>query len=545
MNLIIRRHFLFIILVFVLGIYLVAKAVPENSWDDWGFGSAQTMMSSRHWAENGFFYNKFLFIPTGFSKAVRYIDEPDLRQHAHGIRTGELIGNRLYYTHYPAGYLVPYAVLMKIGFSERFWFRFLAIIISLTGLSLMYATFFLISTRMIAFLATLYYAGSTMFLGIADSLANQPVDDLFRFSIIFLSVWIYRISDNKKKRLYNILIWFLYFALASSSYDSTFFIFVWLVGLDIVMTKKILWKKWLLFALAPALAFLVQLLQNVWYLGVHDALFDIYGSFRARANTGPGANVLEKHIRAIFSPWVYMTDLRARFIIPIIVVLFAIFFFLKRYIAKNLYNFPKNEIIGLLAISGFAYPFILVSSGYFPYQARQAAPFISLLLASSTFLIFLIIKDIFTWESNSQVKRIVAFLALVILVSLLWFKQANRTYAYIKQWPNNVVSEKIIKFGQDMKVAANGRDAVIFRIDETSQYRYPQADPFLEYYSGMPILSFKYAEDMVEDFNKLKNRSEYTFLSIIISKNKETEKEIIKYFGGSISEEVFLIDNFD
>jgi len=342
MSLIIKKHLLFIILVLVLGVYLVAKAVPEESWDDWGFGSAQTMMSSRHWVNDGFIYSKFLFLPTGYSKSVRYIDDPDLRQHAHGIRTGELVGNRLYYTHYPAGYLLPYATLMKIGFNERYWFRFLAILISLGGLTLMYTAFSLISARMIAFLATLYYAGSTMFLGIADSLANQPVDDLFRFSIIFLSIWIYKISDSKRKRLYSTLVWFLYFALASSSYDSTFFIFVWLVGLDIIMTKKILWKKWLVFVLAPITAFLVQLLQNIWYLGFSDALLDIYGSFRARANTGPGAGVLERHIRAVFSPWVYMSDLRVRFIIPVIIMLLSFFSVFAYFLSQNI-NIRRNH----------------------------------------------------------------------------------------------------------------------------------------------------------------------------------------------------------
>lgn len=523
MSLIIKKHFLFIILVLVLGGYLGTKAIPENSWDDWGFGSAQTMMSSNHWVNDGFIYSKFLFLPTGYSKAVRYIDEPDLRQHAHGIRTGELVGNRLYYTHYPAGYLLPYATLMKVGFNERYWFRFLAILISLGGLTLMYAVFSLISTRMIAFLATLYYAGSTMFLGIADSLANQPIDDLFRFSIIFLSIWIYKISDNKKKSLYGILIWFLYFALAGSSYDSTFFIFVWFVGLDLIMTRKILWKKWMIFALAPVAAFLIQLLQNIWYLGVHDALLDIYGSFRARANTGPGSGVLEKHIRAVFSPWVYMADLRARFIIPVIVTLFAIFALLKKSATENLYNFPKNEILTLLAISGFAYPFILVSSGYFPYQARQIAPFISLLLASSTVLIFLSLKNIknwLTWRLSLQVGSV----ALLVLVSLLWFKQIERTYEYIKQWPNNTVSENVINESENIKDIAGGEGTVIFRLDSSSEYRYPQVDPFFEYYVGYPVLSFKNIPDLYKDLKKLNEVSEFKFTSIIMTEDEVQEQ---------------------
>ena len=510
----IRTHILFIILLIFLTGYLGLKAMPEESWDDWGFGSAQTMMSSKHWVEDGFIYSKFLFLPTGYSKTVRYLDDPDLRQHAHGIRTGELIGNRLYYTHYPAGYLVPHALLMKIGFSERFWFRWLAIIFSLIGLGLMYALFCLISTRAVAFLAALYYAGSTMFLGLADSLANQPVDDLFRFLILFLSILAYRISDIKKQKVFNALIWISYFILASSSYDSTFFVFVWLVGLDIIMMRKFLWKKWLIFASAPVAAFVLQMFQNVWYLGLHDALLDVYGSFRARANTGPGVGILERHIRAIFSPLSYMTDLRARFAIPIVATVFASFWYFKN---KIYYQWPKIKILILLALSAAAYPFVLVSSGYFPYQGRQMAPFVSLLVASATVLVFLALKKFINTKEKIKFAGIAVFIVFLFLTGFLWFNQGARTYSYIKEWPNNVVDEKTIQTGKELRELADGKDAMVFRLVPKSVYQYPQADPFLEYYAGMPILSFRNLRDLENDLKLLKERSEFPFLEIIIN----------------------------
>ena len=77
------------------------------SWYD-GIGDAQTILSSKHWVNDGFL-QQVLAIPIGYSKIVRYLDDPQMR-HAHGTVTGGLIGQRLYYT-IISGYSLPYAML--------------------------------------------------------------------------------------------------------------------------------------------------------------------------------------------------------------------------------------------------------------------------------------------------------------------------------------------------------------------------------------------------------------------------------------------------
>jgi ABC-type uncharacterized transport system YnjBCD permease subunit len=59
-------HILFIVFILVLAIYLGLKTLPEDGWDDWGFGSAQTLMTMKHWSEDGMIHSKFLFIPIGY-----------------------------------------------------------------------------------------------------------------------------------------------------------------------------------------------------------------------------------------------------------------------------------------------------------------------------------------------------------------------------------------------------------------------------------------------------------------------------------------------
>ena len=166
------------------------KIFFESGWSSWydGIGDAQTILSSKHWANDGFL-QQVLAIPIGYSKTVRYLDDPQMRQHAHGTVTGGLIGQRLYYTHYPSGYSLPYAIFMKLGIWQRHWFRLFALTLSLGSIILMYLFINLISNKKMAFFGSIYYGISTMFLGYADSLANQPVDDLLRFAILSLSFW--------------------------------------------------------------------------------------------------------------------------------------------------------------------------------------------------------------------------------------------------------------------------------------------------------------------------------------------------------------------
>ncbi len=200
MKKVLKTHIWFVVLLLILAVYLGLKTLPEDGWDGWGAtGSAGIMMTMKHWTTDGMLYHKFLFIPMGYSKIIRYLDEPEISHLARGTAVGGLIGRWTHYNHYPSGYLIPSGILAKLGFEARYWFRLLALMFSLGGLVLMYAFFCRISNKIIAFLAVLYYAGSVMFLDYADTVSNQALDDLFRFLILFLSVLAVRAVDNIKK----------------------------------------------------------------------------------------------------------------------------------------------------------------------------------------------------------------------------------------------------------------------------------------------------------------------------------------------------------
>lgn len=520
-----KKHFAFIILIFIIGAYLTIKAIPENSWDGWRVGSAQALLSNKQWVNDGFFKNYLLFLPQGYSKVISYFDDIELRQHAHGIATGGFIGKRLYYTHYPSGYLLPTALLMKLDIEERIWFRFLEILFSLGALTIIYWIFLAISNRLVAILGILYYALSVLFLDYADTLANQPIDELLRFSIVALSI----AALNYQKKYFNYLIWILYFSLAFSSYDSTFFIFAWLIGLDLIIARKIEWKKWVFWTSAPILAFAIQLFQNSLYLGWHNMLLDLYGTFKVQM-VGSRTGFLATHFRRLMEPFGWFFSVKWYLGILISILGIAAVKFLKKYWPNEITFNIRFLYLGFVAVF---FHFLFFPSLFF-YQARIISIFGGLLVGSLTaYFLKIIRQNNFIPQlqlANTSIQRCIIVLGIFILVLGLWLIQGKRTYDYVKKWPNNTWSIESISFDKKIKNLVSG-DKVIFqilRLDRgvADSDRYPMAASEDEYYTGSPILGFTNTNDLVRDFNYLKKRSEFPFNTIIITDQNEIIQEI-------------------
>ncbi|MEK7578837.1 MAG: hypothetical protein AAB456_03950 [Patescibacteria group bacterium] len=517
---IIIKHSVIIILIFIIGAYLVIKALPENSWDGWRVGSAQALLSDKHWIKNGFLKNYLLFLPQGYSKVIRYFDDQELRQHTHGVATGGFIGKRLYYTHYPSGYLLPTALLMKIGIETRFWFRFLEILFSLGALAILYWIFTMISNRLVAIFGVLYYALSVLFLDYADTLANQPIDELLRFAIIALSIF----AIKNQKKYFNYLIWILYFILSLFSYDSTFFIFAWLVGLDLIIARKVYpeqsrrieWKKWAFWASAPILAFTVQLFQNTLYLGWHNMLLDLYGTFKVQL-VGSRNGFFISHLKRLTDPFDWFFGVKWYLGILISILGITAVKFIKKHLPDEI---PDLRFLYLGFAAAF-FHFLFFPSLFF-YQARIISIFGGLLIGILTVNLFKAIH-----QKNFGY---IAVFGIFILVLGLWFIQGKRTYAYLKNWPNNIWPAESIGFDKKIKNLVSG-DKIIFQMLGTNREvsgpdRYPAATSEDEYYIGSPILGFTSTADLIRDFNYLKKRSEFPFNAIIIADQEPMIEEI-------------------
>ncbi len=486
-----KKHTLALAVVLLpIGTYLVAKAQDPRGWDQWGFGSAQTVLTVRHWARDGMIAHKFLFLPSGYHPAIAFLDRPEFRFLADGTKTGEIIGNRLYYTHYPAGYLIPYGLLAKLGVIERAGLRVAAILFSMMGLAFFYGFVFLFSKRnhWIAAIATFYYATTTVFLGYADSLANQPIDDLFRNAILFISL--YRFSEAKdeigKKRL-NIATWILYFILASSSYDSTFFVFIWLCGLDVIEHRRLRLVRPLGWALAPILAFGVQIAQNTWYLGVADMMRDFYGAFAFRSSEAPAAlgrlPPLVKNASAALSLTGYLTGLRARFALPIAALLvFAAW-------RAKLVDRTRTRLLAILAVAGMTYPFLLPVVGTFGYQGRQLAPALVTLLAIATYVLATKWKGM-KWSG----------VLLAAPLALLWVAHFWAFARFLNDDPQNAFTREQVAAWTSIGARTSSTDILVSPSLGSEKF-------FIQAYADRLILSFDDPDTIAEYAPKIRDAS--------------------------------------
>ncbi|MCX6813457.1 MAG: hypothetical protein NTV77_03200 [Candidatus Azambacteria bacterium] len=519
-----KNNLIILIIILILFSYLGIKALDENGWDGWGFGSAQVLMSSQYWAKDGLAKNYFLFIPRPYSKLIHYLDEPEFRNRPIDTSNGELARDRrLYYTHYPPLFLVPFAILAKIGITDRSVFRILALIISLCGLGFFYWFIKLISNKTIAVIATLYYGFSVTFLNYADSSANQPFTIFFTFLILLLSIQAWQsFNIPEKYKKYNLYIWLAYLALSLSSYDATFYIFAYLVLFDVFILKKFLWKKWLIFASAPVLGFTLQVIQNTWYLGWQNMANDFYRYYTERA-IGNAKNF----IIGITAPFISMTGIKTFYFFKKTVVALGsaglsiwILWILRKKIDLNPIFF---RMLIILAFAAIAQPFFLNVTGWWPYQGVLTAVFWGLLIGTSSTLVL----EIFKQKKLLELKEKFLFGLLILTAAALWTYQFSNTWRYVKSWPNNKPDQKVIEFSKKIQSIQPGKEKIAFRIYPKNPIWKSQFPTFnMEYYIGMLTINFANTKDLLTDFEWLRNRSKYPFYSFVISENKSDVEKI-------------------
>ena len=456
----IKENFLILIVILILFSYLGIKALDPNGWDGWGFGSAQTLMSGKYWAKNGFAKNYFLFIPSPYSKLIHYLDSEEFRTRKIEDVNGALVRNRIYYTHYPPLYLFPYASMAKFGIESRAAFRILSLFISLLALFLFYLFIKSVSNKSIALTASVYYGFSVTFLNYTDSVSIQPWTILFTFLILNLSIFAWRNFNNLKKyQKYNTGIWLAYLALSLSSYDITFFIFTYLVLFDIFILRKFLWKKWLLFASAPIIGFALQIFQNAWYLGAAETWQDIYISYAGRA-----VGTLKGFLLGLITPFISMTGIKTFYFLNKTAMALGsaslIIWILWKLRTK--FNLSNNffKFVLILGTAAVIQPFFVNVTGHWPYQGVLTAPFWGLVIGAASASLLRCIAVL----KHSLLKEKITVTALVLIIAALWLVRFYDTLVYTKAWPNNEVPKEVLRFSEKIKTIYPNEERVAFRI---------------------------------------------------------------------------------
>jgi len=416
-------------------------------------------------------------------------------------------------------------MLASLGFENRFWFRLLALCFSGGAVFFVYGFFYFITDKKHwpALIAVLYYATSTTFLRYADSLANQPVDDFFKWAILFFSIFSTQwISNKSLKIFFNVFIWFLSFILAISSYDSTFFIFFWLCTLsyfnNLDFNKK--WyqqvflranvKKYLIWAAAPVSAFALQVAQNIWYLGLKDAILDFGGAFMFRSfETTGGINsmpLLIKNSVVALANFGYFLDLRARFALPVLVLILFL------CIKNKIISFSQNlwHYFLFLTFSGLFMGFVLPGVGVFGYQGRQLAPASLIIISLATYRSIKLFRE---------KKLNINYIILYMLLLMIWAVHFAAAGNYVWQWPNNAVSIQNINYWHKLNNVTS-QNTIILTLKGLSEIEHGKFIP--QYYIDRLVLSFDNIDNLLNYMNKISQDIGKTdFLVIVPDGNKK------------------------
>jgi len=554
---VIAANLLFAILIAALSVFLVVRALPENHMD---MASAQTLLAARWWAREGFLKHRFLQLVAGYGKIVRYFEEPELSEHAKGDVAGRLTGHKIYYTHYPSLYIVPIALMMKLGINKLFILRLLSIIVSILGLIFLYVFIKLLSNKYIALVGALYFGISPIFIKWADSLEYIPQEDMWRFLILMLSIIVINhirsaAALTKKVKYYLASIWAAYFLLSLTSFNSTFFIFTWLIGLSAIYIYNSGYKRkirlfvilGIFWALAPIMGFGLQLIQNISYLGWHNTLLDIQSAFNAAGNRA-GLGLLTRFdalIRPFFSMvGVYnfyallvpfgITKFKLLIILLALVVVLAVI----KLIKITGYKIPSLSILALLAIAPLSQTIIMPFTGFRDNLGRLYAPFVGIIIGIIVYILFLLYKN--KIEISKLFNKIILFFLSVAVLSLFIIQLIlNNSPRF---WPPyTFLSKNDIAFTEEMKNIAPGGKAV-FMInnsdtkipEEELKKRFAVYDPIhyqkdyldWEYYFDMPLLNFINTSYLVRDLLFLEKQAEFPFTAIITSDSPNLINEL-------------------
>jgi hypothetical protein len=470
------------------------------------------MMAARQFKEEGFLRLKFLWVPQGWASVSSLLDHPEIRHHAHGSlpRTAGAFPYRIY-THWPSWYSVPYGVLSKLGLHHKSLFQIWALSISLLSTLFLYLALSQLVPAGLALLATGLYVLSPLFIEYADSLANMPYDDLFRFS--FLYFWI-----RSEQTRFFIASWVSYLLLSLTSLDSLFYVPVFALLYDILIRKEFpkgsRVKRWALLATAPCLGLGIQFIQNASYMGIAEAARDWASCFL-------GYTGVEKINYAIPSrswliPWMLTSTFTSKFLIPIPFIAF--------WLRKSS---KERKLLIILFLCGIVWPLIVPGRSYYPHQGRHFLPFVGLSFA----MVFFGLGDLLT---SPRLKRALGGAALLLLLG--HFYHFNWESIKYNLGLSNIEINRQLSFLQQVAKKIPG-DKVYLELNsplKTLKHLYPdkkgrfakQADPLYEYYSEGLFLSVTTPEMAQEDLSFLWNQKPNTFTPIALVENAAVEKTL-------------------
>lgn len=500
--------------IFLIGLFgfLCVRSAQPNRWSGWDFGDAQTMMAATVFRDEGFLATSFLWVPQPSSPIAKYMDDPAVNHHAHGTGGDQQfsgLGPKRMYTHWPSWYSIPYGIFAKMGVLDKTVFQIWASLLSILALVFFYLFLRKITDDWVATVAVFIYGMAPSFQMFADSLATMPYDDFFRFA--FLWAWAEREQDDSAVKKW-ILPGALYLGGFLTSLDSFAFMPVAAFVSDWLQKKGEYKKTILTIGAFGVAALLVQLAQNISYLGLLGAWKDWNGYFGANSK-------LTWDIRLLQTGFIWIRALNIT-LIPCLISAVVAYFAARRF-------YPAaRPWLGALFFGGLCFAFIIPGKAPMAYEDRQMLPYVALSIALG-------LVGIARWVqvTLTRLGGRASYLHLTMVHALVLFMVIGNFYDYDRKYVKmffdfpsapHIESEKLALF--DKVEQGNDKPLVYFQIGRvlsSKKYVRPgfsQINPVDEWYSKGTVLTVPDFHALTHDLAYFWGKAEGQFAPILIAK---------------------------
>lgn len=275
----------------VIFVFCAFRAKHGLRWSALAYADAETLISSRHFVNEGFKKHYFMNYHT-----PGYL----------GYTTPN-ISKLGYDPHYPSLSETFDALIIRRFGENLYLLKVIAIVFSCLALLLLYGVLSHFFDRQVSALGTAFIALSISFLDHADAFNLYTYSETFRFAALFFFL---RAEGRLKVRripaasLFFLATWTVTFLEGMNSNDYIVFIqlFFFLYYFFLRHQNKFPWGRMLFLASAPVTAGALRIYQNILALGGWEALMEL--TIRSPLSGGKTAP-LDKGISSFFSFWTY------------------------------------------------------------------------------------------------------------------------------------------------------------------------------------------------------------------------------------------------
>jgi hypothetical protein len=430
-----KTDYLAIILVLSLFLFAGIRSLHEFRWSYWAYGDAQMLNAGIHFRDEGFLKHNFLpLVNPGYIHDMIPNNFPNGR-----------------YSHYPALHAVIIGILGKYFDNPLYPARIMAVFFGSLSSFFWYLLVRNVFGGRVALISLFFIVFSVNNLEFIDALCGQPYDEFFRFSIIYLFLFLESDSISLQKHNRNLLIFLIWMLLILASLNSVeyiLYLYLFIAGYYIFAKNfKKSFGRVILFFIAPVVGLSLHFIQtSIEYGSIKEVLVDWINTFTNRmtsqsmgAHVGVQNNGIILYFQKVGILFWYLSEYlfnHYKMVILSFLIFIALISYKEYRSFSNILRNKEAKIWILLCLCGISFYII------FPYHAYNMRDYIFKHVFPSVAILFGISGAFFINSfvshvgKNSETKKKIFFSIIYIVPFYLMLNPFIHSGEYIARYPN-------------------------------------------------------------------------------------------------------------